>query len=87
MLDCLSAMLQDLDEEQSIIAFKAERDPDMMCYHEAIKAHDRSRFVESVNKEINSLQSTNTFTVFPRTSIPEGTQILPTVWNMRRKRN
>ena len=87
VLDCLSTMLQDLDAEQNLFAFKAKRDPDTMYYHEAMKAHDRPRFVEAVNKEIDSLQSTNTFTIVPRTSILEGTRILPMVWNMRRKRN
>ena len=73
--------------DHNIFAFKATRDPDMMYYHEAMKAHDRPRFVETINKEIDSLQSTNTFKIVPRTSIPAGTQILPMVWNMRRKIN
>ena len=69
------------------MAYKASSDPDTMYYHEAMKQPDKQQFLEAMEKEIESQVEQGVYMIVPRSSVPEGTRVLPAVWQMRRKRD
>ncbi|GFH52929.1 hypothetical protein CTEN210_09405 [Chaetoceros tenuissimus] len=85
---CLSALFPDREdtEENPLLAFKANADPDTLYHHEAMKQPDRKEFIKSMQKEVDDQMKNNNFTVIKRELVPEGEKIFPAVWQMRRKR-
>ena len=69
------------------IAFKASTDPDIMCMHEAMKEVDKKEFVKAMEKEVKDQMDNGNFTIVHRSEVPEGKTILPSVWQMCRKRD
>ena len=71
-----------------LAAFKATAsDPDTMYLHEAMKEPDRAEFLKAMRKEIDDQMGNGNFTIVPRSSVPKDKSILPTVWQMKRKRD
>lgn len=68
------------------IAFAASSDPDTMYLHEAMKQPDREKFIDAMVKEVNTHTERGHWEVISRSSVPDGTDILPAVWAMKRKR-
>jgi hypothetical protein len=85
---CFQAMFPDdiYDHDNHLLAYKAVSDPDTLYYHQAIKEHDRKKFVEGMTKEINDQFANGNFTVIHKSKVPKDQIVLPTVWQMRRKR-
>lgn len=69
------------------IVYKASTNPDIMYYHQAMKAPDREQFVEAIADELNAHIEGNHWEMVPVEDVPEGTIILDSVWAMRRKRD
>lgn len=67
--------------------FKASTDPDTMYMHEAMKESDHEEFKKAMVKEVNDQMDNGNFTVVHRSEVPEGSTILPSVWQMKRKRD
>jgi hypothetical protein len=78
-----------LMEHDPLYAYKvAKSDPDTMYLHEAMREADSDKFKEAMLKEVNDQEMDNgNFTVVPKSKVPKGKTILPTVWQMRRKRD
>jgi hypothetical protein len=62
-------------------------DPDTMYLHEAMKEPDKKEFIEAMRKEVRDQSENDNFTVMPKSQLPKGATVLPTVWQMKRKRN
>ncbi|EJK76133.1 hypothetical protein THAOC_02121 [Thalassiosira oceanica] len=69
------------------IAFAAEMEGDIMYYHQAMKQKDADKFSQAVVKEIQGHVDNNNWTLIPAKEVPEGEQVLDSVWAMRRKRD
>ena len=75
-----------LDQEGQIIAYGASTDPDTMYYHEAMREPDREQFLNAMQQEVESHTQNQVWEMVPRSQVPEGAQVLPSVWAMKRKR-
>jgi hypothetical protein len=85
---CLEAMFPSREEiENPLVAYKATSDPDTMYLHEAMKEPDADNFVKVMLKEVMDQMGNNNFSIIPRSEVPKGGKILPTVWQMKRKRD
>ena len=52
-----------------------------------MKEPDRAKFQQAMEKEVNDQYRNGNFTIIPRTEVPQGHEIFPAVWQMRRKRD
>jgi hypothetical protein len=68
------------------IAFAASSDPDIMHLNQAMKQPDKKQFVSAMKGEIDSHTKNKHWIIVPRSSVPRGVDVLPTVRAMRRKR-
>jgi Reverse transcriptase (RNA-dependent DNA polymerase)/GAG-pre-integrase domain len=68
------------------IAMTASSDPDVLYYHEILKAPDRDKFIQAMKEEIKGHNDNGNWEVVPKSSVPPTHKVLPTVWAMRRKR-
>ena len=76
-----------LDEElHPLMAFAASTDPDTMYYHEAMREPDKRQFLEAMQKEVQSHTDNGVWELMPMSQVPQGAQVLPSVWAMKRKR-
>jgi hypothetical protein len=69
------------------IAFLAEMMGNIMYLHQALRQPDAREFVEAVIKEVNGHIDNDHWKLIPRTKVPEGTEVIPTVWAMQRKQD
>ncbi len=67
------------------IVFLAEMMGDVMYLHQALRQPDSKEFIEAVIKEVNGHVDNDHFKLIPRTEVPEGTEVVPSVWAMRCK--
>ncbi len=58
-----------------------------MYVHQALRQPTAREFVESVIKEVNGHIDNNHCELIPRSEVPEGTEIVPSVWAMQRKQD
>jgi hypothetical protein len=85
---CLEAMFPSREEiEHPLMAFKATSDPDTMYLHEAMKEPDSGEFARAMEKEVRDQMENGNFSVISKLQVPKGEKILPTVWQMKRKRD
>ena len=85
---CLEALFEPHNVDSILdpmFAFKASSYPDTLCHHQAMRQPDREDFKVAMSKEIQDQMKNGNFKVLRRNKLPEGTQILPTVWQMKRK--
>ena len=64
----------------------ASSNPDILYYHEAMKAPDREKFLLAMKEEVRTHSEGKHWKVVPRASVPQDKRVLPSVWAMRRKR-
>ena len=69
------------------IAFHAEMMGDIMYFHQAMKQKDADQFVKAVVKEVNAHIKQKHWKLIPRSEVPEDSEVIPSVWSMRRKRD
>ena len=85
---CLEAMFPIRGEdEHPLVAYKATSDPDTMYLHEAMKEPNRKEFLQAMQKEVTDQAGNGNFSITHRSKVPKNATILPTVWQMKRKRN
>ena len=58
-----------------------------MHFHQAIAQEDSGNFLEAVVKEVNGHVHNAHWNLVPIESVPEDTDILPSMWSMQRKIN
>jgi hypothetical protein len=87
--DCLHDSHLDLQDcMRHPIAFLAEMMGDVMYLHQAFFWPDSKEFVEAVIiKEVICHVDNDHWKLIPRTEVPEGTEVVPSVWAMQRKRD
>ena len=67
------------------VAF-ASNSPDKLYYHQAMNAPDAKQFAWACVEEVKYHHENGHRAVVPRSKIPSGTKIVPSVWAMKRKR-
>jgi hypothetical protein len=75
------------DRMRHPIAILAEMMGDVMYLHQALRQPDFKEFVEAVINEVNGHVNNNHWKLIPRTEVPEGTEVVPSVWTMQHKRD
>jgi len=65
---------------------KANKDPNLPSLRESLAGPHAEEFWRAMDAEVASLESKNTLTVVPRSSIPKGTKVVPGTWVQRIKR-
>ena len=86
---CMQALYPDSEvtsDEHPLLAYGATNDPDTLYWHEAMQAPDAEQFKRSMEKEFIDQLNNDNFTIIHTSEVPEGAQVLPSVWAMRRKR-
>jgi len=73
--------------EDPLLAFKATSDPDTMYMHQAQKEQDWKQFRKAMQKEWDDQLNNGNFELIKRSAVPKWFAVLPTVWQMRRKRD
>ena len=68
------------------IAFAASSNPDILYWDQAMKAHDRDKFIEAVGVELDGHEKMGNYEPVPLSEIPKGAKLIDMVWSMRRKR-
>jgi hypothetical protein len=64
------------------IVFFVEMMGDIMYLHQALRQPDAREFVQAVIKEVNGHTKNNHWKLIPPTEVPEGTEVIPSVWTM-----
>ena len=82
---CLEVSLLQNRVEQ-ILAMSASSDPDILYHHEAMKAPDREEFIKAMEQEFGAMMENGCLEFVLKEDVPEGMDVLPAVWAMRRKR-
>ena len=67
-------------------AFAASSDPDTMYLHQAKREPDWANFKQAMKEEVRAHEDNKHWELIPKHQVPEGEQILPSVWAMKRKR-
>ena len=76
-----------LQEEMSNpIAYAASADKDTMYMHQAMRQPDKKQFIQAMVDEVTAHTKNGHWKIIPRSQVPEGTKVLPSVWSMKRKR-
>lgn len=73
-------------EQHPMVAYTASSDPDTMYHHEAMRQPDRQQFIEAMEKEVLAQEGAGNWTLTLLNKVPQGSTILPAVWQMKRKR-
>ena len=72
---------------EDLIAFAATANPDILYWDQAMKAHDRDKFLEAVGVELDGHERMDNYEPIPIDEVPSGTKLLDMVWSMQRKRH
>ena len=67
------------------ITFAASNNPDILYWDQAMKAHDRDKFIEAVRIELNSHERMGNYKPIPINKVPKGTKLIDMVWSMQCK--
>ena len=70
-----------------LIAFAALANPDVLYIHEAIKAPDRDKFIDTMGTELKGHEDMGNFMPVPLQHVPIGTNLIDMVWSMHRKQH
>ena len=74
-------------DEDPLLAYKASADPDTMYMHQAVKEPDKDHFIAAMQKEVRDQSENGNFSVIHKSMVPKGATTLPSVWQMKRKRD
>ena len=68
------------------LAFAALGNPDILYWDQAMKSHDRDKFIEAVSTELEGHEKMGNYVPIPLEQIPKGTKLIDMVCSMRCKR-
>jgi hypothetical protein len=74
-------------EGDALYVFKTMADPDTVYLHQAMKEPDKEQFKEAMLKEVEDQTEKKNFSIVSRDSVPHNEPVMPTVWQMKRKRD
>ena len=66
--------------------FATMGNPDILYWDQAMKAHDRDKFIEAVGAELEGHERMGNYEPIPLDQVPTGTKLIDMVWSMRHKR-
>jgi hypothetical protein len=72
--------LQIQEQMGNPIAFHAEMMGDIMYLQQVLRQPNVKEFVQAVTKEVNEHLDCNNWTLWKQNKVPEGIQIVPSVW-------
>lgn len=75
------------DSMSDPISFMGLNEKDTMYFHEAMNAPDRDEFIKAIVKEVNDHIDGKHWEIMDEGDVPEGVEILDSVWSMKRKRD
>lgn len=75
-----------LADKHPLMAQAATNDRDTFHHHQAMKQPDKEQFMRAMEKEFNDQHKNENFDIIPKSKVPDGERILPSVWNLRRKK-
>ena len=64
------------------IAFAATTNPDILYWEQAMKAHDRDKFLEAVKVELDGHEQMGNYEPIRIEEVPKGMKLLDMVWSM-----
>ena len=64
------------------LVFAASDNPDILYWDQAMKAHDRDKFVEAVGTELDGHKKMGNYKLVPLNQVPKGTKLIDMVWSM-----
>ena len=67
------------------IAFAASDNPDILYWDQAMKAHDRDKFIEAVRIDLDGHERMGNYEPIPMDKVPKGTKLIDMVWSMQCK--
>ena len=67
------------------MAFDATDNPDILYWDQAMKAHDRDKFIEAVRIKLDGHKKMGNYKPILLNEVPAGTKLLDMVWSMRQK--
>jgi hypothetical protein len=74
-------------DQDPLYAFKTHSDPDTMYMHQAMRQPYKDNFVTAMKEEIHSQVEGGVYSIIHESERPTEATLLPSVWQMRRKRN
>ena len=69
------------------VALLTTTNRDTMYFDQAMKEADAPNFIEAIITEMNDHINRKHWKLIPRSSVPQGHKVLPSVWSMKRKRD
>ena len=81
-----TAEYEELVDDHPIMAYAASADPDTMYMHEAMQQPDKEEFLKAMEKEVSAHFEGGSFVLINRSQVPRGVPVVPSVWQMKRKR-
>ena len=66
-------------EDNPLLVFKANSDPDTMYMHEALKEPDRAQFIKAMIKEVSDQRGNGNFLIISKSEVPKDGKVLPAV--------
>ena len=79
-------MDEDLGANPTAPVFAATSNPDVLHYGQAMRAHDKKEFRKAMESEVAQHSEGKHWRVIPRSQVPKGKRVLPSVWAFKRKR-
>ena len=67
------------------IAFAASYNPDILYWDQAMKAHNRDKFIKAVGIELDGHEKMGNYEPIPIRNVPKGTKLIDMVWSMHCK--
>ena len=86
-LKCIYPHEHNTLNDDNFMAYKATSDPDTLYLHQAMKEPDKHNFIKAMEKEMEDQMKNGNFTKILRSKVSKGKTILPSVWQMKRKRD
>ena len=86
----LHSLFPDHEENSTsnpLLAYKSTSDPDTLYYHQAMKQPDREEFQKAMHREMKDNFDCKNFEIIHKSRIKNDATILPSVWQLRRKRH
>lgn len=70
-----------------VLAMKATADPDTLYHHQAMREPDAAEFKKAMTQEVDGQLNRGVLRLRKRSTVPSTKTVLPSVWQMRRKRD
>jgi Reverse transcriptase (RNA-dependent DNA polymerase) len=74
-----------MSQTHTPLAYAASWDPDVLYMHEAMQQEDMPQFIRAMKEDVEGKTINGNWVLVEQSKLPQGTQILPCVWAMRRK--